>query len=307
MTYEVVLAEGKAFCPECHGAIVLSARESVCQRCGLVIGPADHFAEAEQVRTTPDRDGSGTEEQGSFPDVNGVSMAEGRLRKSDLMSKHSTLSSGVRSYIVGNLLAEALSMPRVQLSTALTLVDRVKTKLRARCRTCDLLGAAVIISSRKVGTRKHFTIASVVSALNSIGYRTKPSTIMRALSCFKEQGLYVECESPEEHLEDIFSQIDLSSPRCSRLDDQTLREASVARNLSERVLSVANSHRLASNPRSRAACSVYAGFRLANSRFGLRKIRISFSKVAKASGLAEYTIRDNYEKHFSRFELNLPV
>ena len=307
MTHEVALAEGKALCPECHGTIIQSARESICQRCGLVVGPADPFAQGEQIRTTYDPDGSATEEQGSFPDVSNVSMADGRLRRSDLMSKHSALSGGVRAYIVGSLLAEALSMPRVQLSTALALVDRVKSKLRARCRTCDLLGAAVIISSRKVGTRKHFTIASVVSALNSMGYKTKPSNIMRALSHFKEQELYAECESPEEHLEDILSQVDLSSPKCRHLDDQTLLEASVARNLSERVLSVANSHKLVSNPRSRAACSVYAGFRLANSKFGMRRIRISFSKIAKASGLAEYTIRDNYERHFSRFELNLPV
>ena len=307
MTYEVALAEREALCPECHGPIVLSARESVCQRCGLVVGPADHFAESERARTTCDPDGSATEEQGSFPDVSNVSMVDGRLRRSDLMSKHSALSGGVRAYMVGCLLAEALSMPRVQLSTALTLVARVKAKLRTRCRICDLLGAAVIISSRKVGTRKHFTIASVVGALNSMGYRTKPSNIMRALSNFKEQGLYVECESPEEHLKDILSQVDLSVPKCSRLDDQTLREASVARNLCEKVLSMANSHRLVSNPRSRAACSIYAGFRLANSKFGLRRIRISFSKIARASGLAEYTIRDNYERHFSGFELNFPV
>lgn len=280
---------------------MLSARESVCQRCGLVVGTTDQFAEDEDVRGTMGSDGSGVEEQGSFPDVNLAPAVAGRLRRSDLMSKHPAMNDGLRAYVLGDILAQALSLSQVQLSTALALVSKVKARSRTRYRRCDLLGAAAIISSRRIGTRKHFTIASVVGALNSMGYRTKPSNIMRALSHFKEQGLYEACKSPEEHLEDILSGIDLSSPRRERLDGQTLRQVAVARSLSQRVLSLANARGLVSNPRSRAACSVYAGFRLASSRFGSSKLRVSFSKIAKASGLAEYTIRDNYERHFSGF------
>lgn len=241
---------------------------------------------------------------GSFPYVSSLAGTHDlRLRDSDAFSKRPSLRNRTRAWLLGDRAREALSLSSVQLSTALFLLDKIRANSGARCRTCDLLGAALIISSRRTDSRKHLTIAKVVEALNRMGHRTKPRNVIRALAYFKEGGLYVGCKSPKEHLDDIFSKLNLDAPGAASRKD-VAHEARLARELSLRILSVASAQKVIGNPRSMAACSMYAGFREARLRSGGIRLRVSFSKIAEASGLAEYTVRDNYERHFSGLVLH---
>jgi len=301
VTCASVLIGDKDRCPECNSVLVSAAGEVVCRGCGLVVGLGEYGPEEVPVHQGGS-DGSRVEEAGSFPDVPYFAGYGGRkLAASDLLVKHLSPRRSPRIHAMGGLLAEILSLPRVQISTALMLLEKVKSCSKTRQRTCDLLGAAIIISSRRTDSRRHLTIARMVDALNSIGYRTKPRNVIQALSLFKERGLYVCCKTPEEHLQDIFSGLDLTFLRHRLSAERMAYELEAARELSLEILSLANAHKVVSNPRSRAACSVYAAFNDARPRSNGHKLRVSFSKVAQASGLAEYTVRDNYERWFSGF------
>jgi len=299
------LIENKELCPECRGPLVSTEGEVVCQACGLVVGVTE-FVPEEGAPHQGGSDGSRTEEVGSSPDASYFAHhSNGQLVASDLLAKHLSPKRSLRSYTTIDLLAGILSLPAVQASTALMLLEKIKSHSRTRQRTCDLLGGAVIISSRMTDSRRHLTIARVVEALNSIGYRTKPRNIIQALSLFKEQGLYVGCKTPEEHLDDILSRMDLAPPTSKSPSEEIRYELKTVREQSLRILSLANDHKLVSNPRSRAACSLYAAFN--GTKFGARRrtLRVSFSKIAQASNLAEYTVRDNYERWFSGFMLEI--
>jgi transcription initiation factor TFIIIB Brf1 subunit/transcription initiation factor TFIIB len=302
VTSASVLIGDKDRCPECNSTLVSAEGEVVCQGCGLVVGLGEYGPEEEMLLHRGGSDGSRTEEVGSSPDVPYFTGYGGKkLAASDLLVKHLSSKRNLRMYATGDLLAGILSLPTVQISTALMLLGKVKSCSKTRQRMCDLLGGAIIISSRMTDSRRHLTIARMVDALNSIGYRTRPRNVIQALSLFKEQGLYVCCKTPEEHLEDIFSGLDLMLSMRGLSSERMEHEWEVARKSSLKILSLANAHKIVSNPRSRAACSVYAAFNGARSGPNIRKLRVSFSKIAQASGLAEYTVRDNYERWFSGF------
>jgi transcription initiation factor TFIIIB Brf1 subunit/transcription initiation factor TFIIB len=296
------LIKDKDRCPECNSTLVSAEGEVVCQGCGLVVGLGEYGPEGETSLHQGGSDGSRIEEVGSSPDVPYfTNYGNKKLAASDLLVKHLSPKRNLKIYATGDLLAEILSLPTVQISTALMLLGKVKSCSKTRQRMCDLLGGAIIISSRMTNSRRHLTIARMVDALNSIGYKTRPRNIIRALSLFKEQGLYACCKAPEEHLEDIFSGLDLMFLRRGLPSERMEHELEVARELSLKILSLANAHRVVSNPRSRAACSVYAAFNGARLDPNGRILKVSFSKIAQASGLAEYTVRDNYERWFSGF------
>jgi len=301
MTHIRTISEGQNACPECRGVPLPIDGEMVCSQCGLVVGLSPYCPE-EAVGTPIDiSDEHQKEPSGSSPDLPYLAgTRERRLNTSNVISRGLTQKNRTEARAFGDRMCGALSLSRVQLSTALMLLDKVKAKSRDRHRMCDLLGASLIIASRRIRARRHITIAKVVDALNLMGFKTKPRNILQALSQFKEHGLYAGCESPEEHLEDIFSKLTFApaGPYASRRE--ILSELTIARQLSLEFLSHANGQRLVSNPRSRAACSIYAGFKSTKDSSGGRGLRVSFCKVARASGLAEYTIRDNFERHFSR-------
>jgi transcription initiation factor TFIIIB Brf1 subunit/transcription initiation factor TFIIB len=172
------------------------------------------------------------------------------------------------------------------------LLEKVKRRAIIKRSTQDLLGAALICASRRTNARKHLTIASVVKGLRSIGYDTSIARIMRALAIFKESGLYTHPAPPMEHLEDILSNLDLSRMPPSHV------AASVE--IAREVLLSASLQGLLTNPRTLAACSLYSGFKQVRVRSGNGLPRISFPMLAQASGLAEFTIRDSYERCFSK-------
>lgn len=63
---------------------------------------------------------------------------------------------------------------------------------------------------------------------------------------------------------------------------------------------------ISSNPRSIAACSFYASNALLKKYEVFKCKRLTQKHLAEASNLAEYTIRENYEKYFITFVQNPP-
>ncbi|MBO3762717.1 MAG: hypothetical protein QXS21_00985 [Thermoproteota archaeon] len=63
---------------------------------------------------------------------------------------------------------------------------------------------------------------------------------------------------------------------------------------------------IGSNPRSIAACSIYASNLLIVKYKAFKCKRLTQKHLAVASNLAEYTVRENYEKYFSSFVRNPP-
>lgn len=76
--------------------------------------------------------------------------------------------------------------------------------------------------------------------------------------------------------------------------------------LSNYFLSKLKDKTISSNPRSIAACSIYTSNLLVMEYKIFKCKRLTQKHLAIASNLAEYTIRENYEKYFSSFVQNPP-
>lgn len=76
--------------------------------------------------------------------------------------------------------------------------------------------------------------------------------------------------------------------------------------LSSYILGKLKDKNISSNPRGIAACSIYASNMLIVKYKIFKCKHLTQKHLAVASNLAEYTIRENYEKHFSSFVRNPP-
>ncbi len=291
-------------CPECGGKIIWTENEAACRGCGLVIEPSL-------------LDRSGGQNQADSFETDGPSGLQDIRMGSHLFSNHSS-PRGLRRLSSVNLwsrgarycrlsrfsrlaymLGDKLGVSDLTCEAALLLLESAARKAEGkRANVLALLGAAFIIASRKLEAGKVVCASDIRRSLDSLGFSMRPGHILDSLSSYKDIGLYVASTPPIDCVDEIFSRIDWTSPTHGLPPRERYEFLEELKRNARNLLSLIDLREIGSNPRALASCAIYVSWRIAARSRQLSKRDISHAFMARISGLAEYTIRENYERHF---------
>lgn len=271
-----VLLDESEECANCGEKCVLVDGEMVCPSCGLI---ANH----ESIAIETDSDSKLIFKKGNIGHI-----INNRLRLKRNKSLLKVL--GILDRLEGKL-----NLPQVILSISLSKYIKIRDNLRSRQITHVTLFAATLVScARSVGYTISF--AELYNAFEEMGYKIKQKEMLRALSFLKNLGLY----SPPAGIENFVCSI------VGRLlDEGELRNYSckdfptsqfIIMKANEFLKRIGEEALVGKNPRVIASAAVYAAIRQITQN---KKTNITQGKIAKISGVAEYSVRDCYSRIFS--------
>ncbi|NHV06927.1 MAG: hypothetical protein HA495_06265 [Thaumarchaeota archaeon] len=225
------------------------------------------------------------------------------------LSSHHLLSQydvdeKIRQYT--RLLLEKLNLPlSMDLAIFKTYLEIKKSLPKNNVNSVALLASLVVLYSKFYNYPKN--ISEVMEIVKDFDPKIKKGRILKYMYLIK---------SINKSFNNYVCPVSFIDMIMNRLEDRGLifvnpmsKKFDYKRSLiliSSYLLSKLKDKNISSNPRGIAACSIYTSNILIAKYKIFKCKRLTQKHLAIASNLAEYTIRENYEKHFSMFVKNPP-
>ncbi|HID90801.1 TPA: hypothetical protein EYP44_02445 [Candidatus Bathyarchaeota archaeon] len=314
-------------CKECGGRIVPDEGELVCKECGTVYERrmlSPRFVITPHVLETgvspsrsyvapgerPDSVGGlgsyiGYWLSDSLVDVQGRPLTPSRrgqyMRLRFLYNRRLRLTGCETDYralcLLGHV-AELLRLPRSARDRAAYLYKRLRRGRQRGPSSVALILVCLLSAIRESTMPDPPTLHEVIRAFSRIGYRIPVKRFIKACLFCDALGLKVRAQRSETYLRKVTRRVvSLIGEDLSPIDRDRWEERLLEAGL--RILGrISSAERGGRDPYALAATAAYAAYKELASE--LKRPRLTQKVVAKATGVAEYTIREHWVKLFRR-------
>lgn len=227
---------------------------------------------------------------------------------SDLTSHHPlpqyNIDEKIRRYTY--LLLEKLNLPSSMDVAIFKMYLKIKKNLpKNNLNSTALLASLVVLYSKFYNYPTN--ISEVIKIIRDFNPKIKKRHILKYIYFIKSTNkIFNNYVQPISFIDIIMNRLEdrgllFVNPMSKKVD---YKKSLIL--LSSYLLSKLKDRNISSNPRSIAACSIYTSNVLIMKYKLFKCKRLTQKHLAIASNLAEYTIRENYEKYFSNFVQNPP-
>jgi transcription initiation factor TFIIIB Brf1 subunit/transcription initiation factor TFIIB len=316
-------------CVECEGEIVLENGEYVCSRCGLIVSPG--LAESEYNISAPSIDSLGNVERSQsslgerlhivdslgsyidyhnkayFYDSQGEPLSSNRQALFRRLKYHYDLKSRTEKRETDYNALRVLN----RVSALLRLSENVRNRAAYYYRkiTSEKISAGIsnklitvsaclFIAIREFKECAPVTIQELAEIFKGLGHRVSVRSIVRELPKLQSKlGMNVHVRRSEEYLNRIVSSVVAQPEVRQRLREKDIDAEEYRFNASSAALSIlkglSQSARGGRNPFILAVSAVYAADRRISETNKMKPI-LTQKILAKATGTAEYSLRDHF-------------
>ncbi len=300
-------AESGQKCPECAGVVIDAGDELACSSCGMVtqkeVLDVPKGGPIQAIDFTGQSLGGylgSAESRGGAKYSEGLSGANSSYRYMKLVSDYAGREDSAYYSCAKTIerVCDYLELPRILVGEAVLIARRLYAgPLRGKA-TSGAVSAFAIVNACKVMGAAPVGVREVLEAHRAMGRRVKMSDLIQLSLVVPIQATP---RRPEDCIPRILAKVS-EDPRLgkslSALSVKTVPYVGVLRNGALEALGrVSDVEKAGHNPWALAATAVYSAEVLRSRKEGGRP-RISQKDVARASRVAEYTIREQYSRIF---------